>query len=352
MSVPSRQALIDSHIHLWDPYTSPRPASPLVKAFGWNRRLLLRASQLLTPAAGWSFIGKADYVSDRYLCDHYQSDIADIGSVGFEFVSAVHVEASWKAKNALGAADETRWLEKDAGVPLHGIVGAAELDHPQLSALLDQHQKASTKFVGVRDKLAWDPRQDVMSWARSPSLLRDKAWIRGLQQLGQRQLSFDAWAYAPQLQDLHHALSHSPDTATVLCHIGTPINLPTDKAAAATWRRDLERLAALPQLRVKLSGMTMPIVGWNLHETPVDATALHERLAPHYRFTLDTFGPDRCLFGSNFPMDKVSASYRDLLQVADQVVSEYGRDARNAVFHDNAAAFYAPKASTKPEDHG
>ena len=334
--------LIDSHIHLWDPYRTPRPATPLVKALGWNRRLLHGAAKLAIPKESLDFIGKPDYVSSRYLKPQYEQDIVGLTALGYEFRGAVHVEAGWKAKSAIGLADETAWLESSAADCLTAIVGAAELDHPELARLLDAHSQASPTFVGIRDKLAFDPRKEIMSWARSAKLMSNRQWLRGLQMLGSRNLSFDAWVYAPQLPQLYEALAASSDTRSVLCHMGTPIALQTDAEQRKQWQRDMQKLAKLPNVKVKLSGFTMPIVGWKLHNqnSPVDTDQLFDLLSPHYRFVLDCFGEDRCLFGSNFPIDKVSVGYSQLVEVLDRVLDHHGDAARHKVFHDNAKGFY------------
>jgi len=338
------QPLIDSHIHLWDPHTTPRAATPLVKALGWNRRLLHRVARLATPSATMNFIGKPDHVCKRYASPEYQHDVAGLNRLGYRFRGAVHVEAGWKAGTHLQLADETAWLENDIQTPLQAIVGCAELDHPQFESLLQAHIDASPRFTGVRDKLASDPRSRVMTWARSSDLLNSPRWRQGLRTLAERNFGFDAWAYSPQLADLRNALASSPDTRVALCHLGTPIAQGEGAGERRQWQVDMQALARLPNVSVKLSGLTMPIVGWRLHEkaAPVDVDQLYDRLAPFYRFVLDTFGPGRCMFGSNFPIDKVSVNYSDLVEVLDRVVGEYGDDARAQVFHDTASAHYEP----------
>jgi predicted TIM-barrel fold metal-dependent hydrolase len=113
---------------------------------------------------------------------------------------------------------------------------------------------------------------------------------------------------------------------------------------AARWRDGLRRLAESPHVHVKLSGMLMPVVGFGFHARtqPPSESELHERLGPHLQFALETFGPERCLFGSNFPIDAVSASYGALIGALTRTLRDMGLDepARAAVFANTARRFY------------
>jgi len=355
--------ILDPHIHLWAPKTSPRTVSIAVKLFGWSDWLKRSLVPKLFPKSALRFVGKIDYVMADYLPADWARDHGDFDVRGF-----VHVQADWQGRGQHAAAGETRWLEQIGGPSLRAIVGEAELDDPDLPALLDAHARASPRFVGIRDILACDRDPMVMDYDHRPDRFDLPAWRAGLVELARRGLSFDAWVYGPQLRRFEAALAavyaEAPETRVVLDHLGTPIALGgpfaghgTNAAAreriAARWRDDLAALAEHPQLHAKISGLCMPILGWALDQRPrppsVDEVV--DRIGPLVEHALDCFGPRRCLFASNFPMDKVSLPWTTLYAAYAQLVATRSEAERLDLFHDNAARFYglAPLAQTPAE---
>jgi len=334
--------IIDPHVHFWQPWTTPRRVTPLVRLLGWSRRLTRAAARAAFPRAANDFVGRPDFVTADHLPATYLRD-AEVDVTG-----VVHVEAGWEGRDV---AQETAWLEglDDRGLIL-GIVGAAELGAPDLDARLDRHAAASRRFVGVRDKLACSPRRGLVDWAHDPGALTDAAWIRGYARLAERGLTFDAWMYSPQLPAFRDVAAAHPGTRVVVDHVGTPVGLGgpfgglshAERAdLEARWRDDLAALAELPHVHLKLSGLTMPIVGFGLHDgPPVDAAELAERIGPPYRYALECFGTERCMFGSNFPVDKVSTSMGTLYAVFDEITADLSDEARAALFAGNARRFY------------
>jgi L-fuconolactonase len=324
--------VLDAHVHYWQPRTSPRKATPLLKLFGWLPDGPARAAKVLVPPSQQAFVGDTRYV----LTDHLP---ADAMLDGVDWRGAVHVEAAWQARGTR-LADETAWLDSLDPAPL-GIVAAAQLQAKRLDAVLDAHAR-SPRFVGVRHKLARHPARGVMSWARR-DFLSDPAWERGYARLGERGLTFDAWMYDRQLPAFAALATRHPDTRVVLDHAGTPVGLFGPHGGLGTtaserdriegdWKRSLEAVAALPHVHVKLSGLTMPVCGWS---GPVGRQELMDTLVPHLRWVLETFGRQRCLFASNFPMDKVTATLPDLLAVTREAAGD-----DPDVFAGNATRFY------------
>lgn len=340
--------IIDPHIHLWDPRTTPRITSPLVKGFGWSPWLLEKATRLLMPTATIDFVGKADHVLNAHLPDIYHRDTGK-----YNVTDYVHIQAGWMGKQPIDAAGETRWLESLSDPPL-AIVGEAHLhDLANLNAVLDAHQSASPRFKGVRDMIARHDSAGVMDFNETGDVLKRDDFKQGYARLGERGLTFDAYVYSQQLPDFTALASEVPATKVVLDHVGTPIGLAGPhgglgvtadqrKAIQEAWYEDLTSLAQVEHVQMKLSGLLMPIIGFAFHQR-VDPPAVSEvvdAIAPHIEFALSQFGVDRCMFASNFPMDKVSTSFETLYDAYFQIVENHSDLEKQKLFRENVLAFY------------
>lgn len=356
--------MIDAHVHFWEPRSTPRLVSPLVKLLGSRPDWMLRIAPYLFPKSSLDFVGNPRHVIAPHLPGDLRREQQGPGAPNVRGV--VHVQAGWHTKDALRFAEETQWLESLCGHELLAIVGAADLAHARLGELLDRHAAASPRFVGVRDMFAFHPAKGVMKWCESEARIEDQQWRRGFALLGQRELSFDAWCYSHQLPQLAGLLAEHPETRVVLDHLGTPIavggaygglgDTPAEREAILeAWRASLAELARFPQLSVKISGLLMPVLGFGFHlrersgglERASVAEAV-EAIGPLVEHALATFGVERCIFASNFPMDKVSLSWPTLYAAYDQLTAALSSDERRKLFHDNAAAVYriAPAAAT------
>jgi predicted TIM-barrel fold metal-dependent hydrolase len=183
--------------------------------------------------------------------------------------------------------------------------------------------------------------------------MQDRAWRAGYQMLGERRLSFDAWMYYQQLPDFIDLVRAIPETPVVLCHLATPIGLAGDYAGlgstagerdkiAGQWKDSLSRLAEVPHVRFKISGLLMPIVGFGAEHQPTTMSKdeFVDRVGPLVTWALDTFGIQRCMFGSNFPMDKVSISYQTLVAALDELLANRPEEEKQLFFNGVARNFY------------
>jgi len=347
MVSPLRHDIVDAHIHLWDPRHTPRTVTPFVWALGAHPAALRRVAQALMPSPVQDFLGDPRFLLNPFLPADYRA------LAGPRVGQYVHVEAGYVPVHKLGLAGESHWLASLRDPPW-GVVGAVDLTSKKLGALLDAHQRENRRFRGVRDKLAHSSAKGVMDWARA-GLSRLPAFRKGYALLGERGLSFDAFVYSTQLPELAQLAEAHPETPLVLCHMGTPVALegpfgglgttPAERAdIAARWRDGILRMASSPHVHVKLSGMLMPVIGFGYHQRPEPPPLdeLCERLGPHVRFVLDAFGPERCMFGSNFPMDAVSAPYGFWVATLDRTMQDAALTPaqRGAVLFDNARRFY------------
>lgn len=350
------QCIYDAHVHYWDPHTTPRLASPFARLLGKRPRLMRHVARAVTPSAKLAFVGDPRFVLAPYLPAEHARGFG--GSHRFEGVT--HVEAGWVARHRLALADESRWLDQLDPAP-RALVGAAYLDAPDIDGQLRAHLAAGATFVGVRDKLAHSPSRGVVDWSL-PGRMRTARFGHGMDALAGLGLTFDAFVYSEQLWELYELARAHPDVRIALCHMGTPVALAgpygseglTHQARLAIerrWRASLVRLAECDNVHVKLSGMLMPVVGWGFERRSphalVGVSELHERIGPHYDFVLDTFGPRRCMFGSNFPMDAVSTDLPTLVAVMARTLASRTAEERDGVFCHNAVEFYRAAPGAK-----
>lgn len=345
--------IVDSHVHQWDPRTTPREATLAVKLFGWNPRLLDWVVRVGMPRPLIDFVGRGEYALNEYLPADLQTDFAQHRS---RITGVIHVQAGWKGKRHLDVVGETRWLESidPSSATIAGIVGAAHLEAPDLSAVLDAHAAASPRFRGVRDMIAAHPSKAIVDWEREANLLGKPAWRDGYALLGKRGLTFDAWMYHHQLDAFGEVAKTAPETRFVLCHLATPIALAGPfgglggSAAERNriedeWKGALTRFAEIPHARFKISGLLMPILGFGAEhrENPMSEQELVDRVGPLIDWAIGTIGIDRCMFGSNFPMDKVSVSYATLISGLDALLADRSDDEKARFFEGNAREFYS-----------
>lgn len=322
-----------------------------MKLFGRWPALLERIGRAVTPRPLVEFVGVTDHVVHAHLPADFR---AGVGHHDVEGI--VHVEAGWTARGVLGPVGETRWLDQLDDPPL-ALVGHAVIDDPEkLEAQLDGHSVASGRLRGIRDSMAAHPDRRVHSWT-DPARFGSDETRSGVATLGERQLTFEAWCYSNQLDELAQLASDVPMTTIMLDHIGTPVGLggpfggqgetAADRERIRDhWYASLERVAANPNVHCKLSGLLMPICGFGYHERSADdrpsRSEVVDALAPHVLNAISTFGPERCMFASNFPMDKVSIGYEELWDVFIEIAADAGLTGEQeaALFADNAAAFY------------
>jgi L-fuconolactonase len=291
-----------------------------------------------------------DYPASTYMP---RDLMLDTGS-GHNVVSTVVVECGFGYRKdgqpAFRPVGETEFVTKanPDGI-IAGIVGHADLRVPEISDVLAAHIEAGRgRFRGVRQVSAWDASSEIRASHTDPppDLLSDPGFRSGLAALGRSGLIYDAWLYHPQLPELVALARSHDDVPIVLEHLGGPLAIGPYKNrrddVLASWRHWMRKLAACPNVFLKLGGIGMPIYGMRWHDRP-DATtseALAQAWGPELRWCIEQFGVQRCMFESNFPVDKRSCSYLVLWNAFKRSVSEASKDELAALFHDTAAAVY------------
>jgi predicted TIM-barrel fold metal-dependent hydrolase len=300
-----------------------------------------------------------DHPASRYLLDELLEDIGD----GHNVVSTVFVECAsmYRADGdeALKPVGETEFVNGIAAMSASGqygstrvcagIVSYADLNlGAEVGRVLDAHASASPRFRGIRHAAGWDAAAAVRNSHTDPfaGMLADPAFRTGFAELGRRGLSFDAWLYHPQISELTDLARAFPDTTIILDHLGGPLGIgPYQNQRQAifdAWREDIQALSRCENVVAKLGGMVMPINGFGFHKQaqPPTSDTLVTAAGDYYRHMLDCFGPQRCMFESNFPVDKQSCSYRVLWNAFKKLVADASASEKAQLFHDTAARVY------------
>jgi predicted TIM-barrel fold metal-dependent hydrolase len=285
-----------------------------------------------------------------YMLDELR---ADTGS-GHHVVRTVFVECMsgyrTDGPEAFRPVGETEFVvAADPAGYIAGIVGFADLGAPETEDVLAAHIDAgAARFRGIRHASGWDPSPDIRPAHTSPppDLLSDRAFRSGFTALGRAGLSFDAWLYHPQIPDLTDLARAHPEVTIVLDHLGGPLGIGPYRGhrdeMLKSWRVAMEDLATCPNVVVKLGGIGMPVFGMNWHRRP-DATTSEDLAAAwgdDIRWCIDQFGVDRCMFESNFPVDKASCSYAVLWNAFKRIVIDASPSEKAALFHDTAMRTY------------
>jgi L-fuconolactonase len=227
------------------------------------------------------------------------------------------------------------------------IVGRANLNlgdqvEPVLEAL---HTASPNRLRGIRHTVTWDPHPEVGN--REPEGVLATADFRaGGRVLARMGLSLDTGVCFPQLPELAAFAQALPDLTIILNHLGGLNRVGPyanrDDEVLATWRRGLAAVAACPNVHLKLGGIGMPRLGfdWYARTTPIGSDELATAMAPLMTDCIAQFGPDRCMFESNFPVDKVSFSHHVLFNAFKRFSQGYSAAERAALFHDTAVRAY------------
>jgi predicted TIM-barrel fold metal-dependent hydrolase len=291
-----------------------------------------------------------DHPGSRYMVEELT---ADTGS-GHSIERTVFVEClsgyRTEGPEPFRPLGETEFVvAADPAGFIAGIVGFADLRLPEIGDVLAAHIDAGAgRFRGIRHASAWDPSPEIRPSHTNPppGLLDDPAFRSGFAALGRAGLSFDAWLYHPQIPELTDLARAHPDVSIVLDHLGGPLGIGPYRDGRdeifKTWRLAMEDLARCPNVVVKLGGIGMPVFGMAWHRQP-DATTSSDLAAAwgdDIRWCIDQFGVDRCMFESNFPVDKASCSYAVLWNAFKRIVADASPADKAALFHDTASRTY------------
>ena len=301
-----------------------------------------------------------EFPTSRYLLPEL---LADTGS-GHRIESTVFVEctAFYRADTPpeLAVIGETEFVNGAAAMAASGrygatracagIVGYADLTRgAAVEVVLAAHVAAGNgRFRGIRHAAGWDASDAIHNSHTHPprGLFGTKEFREGFARLARFGLSFDAWLYQPQLDDLIDLARAFPDQPIVLDHVGGALGIGPYAGRRdeifREWQGQIRALAQCPNVHVKLGGMGMKICGFDFHKRPAPPSS--EELAglwrPYVETCIAAFGVERCMFESNFPVDKVSSSYAVLWNAFKRLAKGASAAEKSALFRNTARRFY------------
>lgn len=329
--------IIDPHHHLWD-----------------------RSAVIAGRAAPGHDFERLLTLSPRYL---FEELLADMGR-GHNVIATVYMECG-SMYRADGPAEmrpigETEFVNGFAAMsasglygPIRacaGIVGHADLRRGDAAAdVLEAHMAAGNgRFKGIRHSASADADPEVLGFLGHTELglYRSPAFREGFKHLSRLGLSFDAWLLEPQLGDVIDLAQTFTDTPIVLDHVGTPLGIASYKGHReerfATWKQSIQTLARCQNVSVKLGGLAMPFAGFAsfMSQPPAPSETLAQEWKPYIETCIEAFGPDRCMFESNFPVDLGSCTYDVLWNAFKHLAAGFSADEKTALFSGTAKRVY------------
>jgi L-fuconolactonase len=300
-----------------------------------------------------------DHKDNPYLLPELLDDV----EAGHNVVSTVFVECSsmYRADGdeAMRPVGETEFVNGVAAMTASdnygalrackGIVSFADFTlGASVGPVLDEHMRLSDRFRGIRHAAGWDASADVRNSHTHPPehLFLQDDFRAGFQELANRGLSFDAWLYHPQIPELTDLARAFPDTTIIFDHFGGPLGIGPyagkDDEVFEQWCAYAADLAQCTNVHPKLGGIVMPLNGFGLHrrDTPATSDEIVAATGRYHRKAIELFGPERCMFESNFPVDKQSCSYPVLWNAFKKIAADYTESDRQWLFHDTAAKAY------------
>jgi predicted TIM-barrel fold metal-dependent hydrolase len=290
--------IIDTHHHIWH-----------YKDVGW-----------LQPPVTPKMFGDYFQLRRDFPIEEWMNDIVPEG-----VTKSVHVTANWGPDRAV---DETKWLQSIAdrhGFP-HAFSAQVDLTDPEIESRLKAH-KQYPNTRGVRHQLYWDSHP-LRRCVSRPDLCNTPEFRRGFALLEKYDLHFELQVFGSQAAYAAELVKAFPGVRFILLHSGMLTDWKSPEIVEQ-WREGLMLLASFPNVHVKISGLSMFSFGWTIPQ-----------LRQVIRDSIQIFGAGRTIYGSNFPLEKVAASYADLMAGYRKVLSEYSVEDQRRIFHDNAVNFY------------
>jgi len=309
----------------------------------------------------WPGIPRTDGVSadNRYLLEDLWNDTQS----GHKVLKTVFVECGQgyyeSGSEAMKPVGETKFViqaseeaEKDISkAQIEGIVGHADmmLGNSAREVLEAHLEEGKGKFKGIRHGASWDDSEEIRNSHSNPiqHIYLDDEFQKGVEQLDALNLTLDAWNYHKQIKELTELAKCFPNLKIVQNHFGGPLGIgpyaDNREEVFSVWQESIAELAERNNVFIKIGGLAMPINGWGWHkrELPANSDELVESHGRYYLHAINCFGVERCMFESNFPVDKRSVSYPVLWNGFKKIVEDFCIEEKEYLFYKTAAEFYS-----------
>ena len=315
--IDPERPIIDTHHHLWE--------TPLM----WGTYLLEDL---------WADTGSGHNVEKTVFIDCHSNYRQD---------GPEHLKPIGETEFVAGIAEQSA---KDADqATIVGIVGHANMTLGEaVEEVLVAHEAAGNGlFRGIRHAGPHDETGTLSNSGRGrPCPYGRDDFRSGVKTLGRLGYTYDTWHFFHQNQDYLALAQAVPDTTMILDHFGTPVGVGAyagkTEEIFEQWQQDIAAIAACPNVFAKLGGMAMPDngFGWDQNERPPTSDEFVAAQKRYYLHTIECFGPERCMFESNFPVDKLSISYHVMWNGMKKIVADFSEDEKHAMFYGTATKVY------------
>lgn len=294
---------------------------------------------------------------NHYLLEQLHSDTSSGHRVEQTVFVECHAEYREDGPEHLRPVGETEFVceqaeqsEQSDGATIAGIVSHADLTlGDAVEEVLNAHEEAAKgRFRGIRHALSHAEQPEVLTIAgRAPAgLYKHDGFRAGLRKLGSMGYCYDTWHYHYQNQEFYELATACSDTQMILDHFGTPLGVGPYAAQKAEikaqWKKDIAAIAECDNVVAKIGGLAMPDngFGFDQNELPPSSDEFAAAQREYYLHTIDCFGPERCMFESNFPVDRLSLSYHVLYNGLKKIVADFNQSEKDKMFFETAARVY------------
>ena len=295
--------IVDAHHHLWDLNNKDT-------GYAW-----------LMVKEGEAFFGDYSAIRKSYLLEDYLEDCKNQN-----IFKSVHVQAEHDEDKPI---NETAWLQNIAdnhklGFP-NAIVAFADFSKKNISDILDGHQEFKNTR-GIRQILSYNKSEPKYSHANQ-DFMKNSNWVENFKNIRNRNLSFDIQIYKDQMDDAYELAKKYDDVLFILNHTGEPCY--QDQDYIDSWSQNMKKIATCDNFVTKISGLGMFDREWTTESTRIFVEK-----------TIEIFGIERCMFASNFPVDKIFNSFDAYWNSFKEITKNYSKNDRELLFSKNAEKNY------------
>jgi predicted TIM-barrel fold metal-dependent hydrolase len=295
--------IVDAHHHLWDLNNADTK-------YSW-----------LMVTEGEAFFGDYAAIRKSYLLEDYIEDAKNQN-----IIKSVHVQAEHDDDKPV---NETAWLQNLADTHSsklpNAIVAFADFSKNNVSEILDAHQEYKNTR-GIRQILSYNKDEPKYSHA-TEDFMKNSTWVENFKYIRNRNLSFDIQIYKHQMEDAVNLANKYNDVLFILNHTGEPCY--QSKEYIESWEQNMTKLAKCENVVAKISGLGMFDPNWTIDSTRIFVEK-----------TIQIFGIERCMFASNFPVDKIFNTFDTYWNSFKEITKNYSENDKNLLFSSNAEKYY------------